>query len=55
MVDDLQAACDEMEKKEVKFQKKPSDGKMKTIAFALDPDGYWVEIVTRKTEEQVRA
>lgn len=54
MVDNLDAACAELEKKDVKFQKKPSDGKMKTIAFALDPDGYWVEIVTRKTEAQVR-
>ena len=23
---------------------------MKTIAFALDPDNYWVEILTRSTE-----
>lgn len=23
----------------------PDDGTMKGIAFVLDPDGYWVEIV----------
>lgn len=28
----------------VKFQKKLSDGRQKNIAFALDPDGYWVEL-----------
>eukprot|EP00038_Savillea_parva_P004196 m.135009 g.135009 ORF g.135009 m.135009 type:complete len:664 (-) comp11404_c2_seq4:3697-5688(-) len=54
MVDDLEQACMELESKGVKFQKKPSDGKMKTVAFALDPDGYWVEIATRRTPDQVR-
>ena len=29
------------------FQKKPDDGSMKGLAFALDPDGYWVEIIKR--------
>ena len=29
----------------VTFQKKPSDGNMKHIAFIKDPDGYWIEIV----------
>ena len=28
---------------------------MKGLAFALDPDGYWVEIVKRMNEEQTRA
>eukprot|EP00922_Rhytidocystis_sp_ex-Travisia-forbesii_P012912 GHVS01019397.1.p1 GENE.GHVS01019397.1~~GHVS01019397.1.p1 ORF type:complete len:378 (-),score=67.46 GHVS01019397.1:356-1489(-) len=31
----------------VKFQKLPTEGTMKTIAFALDPDGYWIELVGR--------
>ena len=26
-------------------RKKPDDGRMKGLAFALDPDGYWVEIL----------
>ena len=30
-------------------------GRMKGLAFALDPDGYWVEIVKRMDEEQTRA
>jgi len=28
-------------------KKKPNEGRMKGLAFALDPDGYWVEIVKR--------
>merc|ERR1719387_287584 len=32
----------------VKFQKKPDEGRMKGLAFALDPDGYWIEIVRRE-------
>uniref|UniRef100_A0A1I8FFV4 Glyoxalase domain-containing protein n=1 Tax=Macrostomum lignano TaxID=282301 RepID=A0A1I8FFV4_9PLAT len=26
-------------------RKKPDDGKMKGLAFILDPDGYWIEIL----------
>ena len=33
-----------------KFQKKPDEGRMKGLAFALDPDGYWVEIVPRTND-----
>lgn len=39
-VDHLQAACDRIEAAGYKFQKKISDGRMRNIAFALDPDGY---------------
>ncbi len=28
-----------------KFQKKLSDGRQKDIAFVLDPDGYWIELI----------
>lgn len=38
-VDDVEKACDRLEKLGVPFQKKPNDGKMKGIAFVLDPDG----------------
>ncbi|KAK6461963.1 glyoxalase I [Scheffersomyces coipomensis] len=31
--------------KDVKFQKKLSDGRQKDIAFALDPNGYWIELI----------
>jgi len=29
----------------VKWQKRLTDGRMKHVAFILDPDGYWIEIV----------
>ncbi|KAL0469506.1 lactoylglutathione lyase [Neurospora intermedia] len=51
-VDNLQAACQRLEDAGYKFQKKLSDGRMKHIAFALDPDGYWVEIIGRKPVEE---
>jgi len=45
-VDNLQAACQRIEDAGYKFQKKLSDGRMKSIAFALSPeDNYWVEII----------
>mmetsp|Transcript_9361 Transcript_9361/g.17288 ORF Transcript_9361/g.17288 Transcript_9361/m.17288 type:complete len:404 (-) Transcript_9361:142-1353(-) len=46
--DDVYEACERLEKNGVKFQKKPDDGRMKGLAFALDPDGYWIEIVKRE-------
>lgn len=47
--DDVYKACEVLESNGVKFQKKPDEGRMKGLAFALDPDGYWVEIVKRKS------
>ena len=44
-VDDIEAACARFEQLGVKFQKRLSDGKMKHIAFILDPDGYWIELI----------
>lgn len=44
-VDAIQAACQRIEDAGYKFQKKLTDGRMRHIAFALDPDGYWVEII----------
>lgn len=44
-VDDIEKACERFEKLGVAFKKKPSDGKMRDIAFILDPDGYWIEIL----------
>lgn len=40
MVDDVYKACEELESKGCTFQKKPDEGRMKGLAFALDPDGY---------------
>ncbi|KAI4120494.1 MAG: hypothetical protein LQ341_007536, partial [Variospora aurantia] len=44
-VDDLDAACQRFEEKGVKWKKRLTDGRMKQMAFVLDPDGYWVEVV----------
>eukprot|EP01090_Pellita_catalonica_P008714 TRINITY_DN19796_c0_g1_i1.p1 TRINITY_DN19796_c0_g1~~TRINITY_DN19796_c0_g1_i1.p1 ORF type:complete len:316 (-),score=63.32 TRINITY_DN19796_c0_g1_i1:48-995(-) len=44
---DVYEACDKLEADGIKFQKKPNDGRMKGLAFALDPDGYWIEIISR--------
>jgi len=45
--DDVYAACEKLEDAGVAFKKRPDEGRMKGLAFALDPDGYWVEIVKR--------
>lgn len=38
---DVYEACSELEEKGVSFKKKPDEGRMKGLAFAYDPDGYW--------------
>ena len=38
----------------VKFHKKPDEGRMKGLAFALDPDGYWLEIVEEIVTNKVK-
>ena len=47
LCDDLEGTCETLEKKGVTFKKKPKDGSMHTLAFAYDPDNYWVEIIDR--------
>ena len=44
-VDDLDKACSMFEEKGVRWQKRLTDGRMKNVAFVLDPDDYWVEII----------
>jgi len=51
-VDNIQAACKRIEDGGYSFQKRLSDGRMKHVAFALDPDGYWVEIIGQKALEE---
>jgi lactoylglutathione lyase len=46
-VDNIQAACKRIGDAGYKFQKKLEDGRMRSIAFALDPDEYWVEIIAQ--------
>lgn len=48
MVPDVETACQRFEQLGVKFVKKPSEGKMKNIAFIQDPDGYWIEILNNQ-------
>ncbi|CDJ39649.1 lactoylglutathione lyase, putative [Eimeria tenella] len=47
LCDNLEEACAELEAAGVKFRKRPQDGKMRGIAFVLDPDGYSVELIKR--------
>ena len=51
-VDNIQAACQRLEDAGYKFHKKLTDGRMRSIAFVLDPDSYWVEIVAQNPIEQ---
>lgn len=53
--DDVYASCERLEKSGVGFKKKPDEGRMKGLAFALDPDGYWVEIVQRSEQSRIGA
>ncbi|KAI9739091.1 MAG: Lactoylglutathione lyase [Cirrosporium novae-zelandiae] len=52
-VDNIQAACKRISDAGYKFQKRLEDGRMRNIAFALDPDGYWVEIISTKNYEKI--
>ncbi|RPB08452.1 lactoylglutathione lyase [Morchella conica CCBAS932] len=47
-VDNIEHACARLESNGVSFQKKLADGRQKNIAFALDPDGYWVELIAQE-------
>ncbi|CCT75687.1 probable GLO1-glyoxalase I [Fusarium fujikuroi] len=44
-VDDIDASCVRLERLNVAWKKRLTDGKMKNVAFLLDPDGYWIELV----------
>lgn len=49
-VDNIEAASEQLEKNGVVFKKKLTDGRQKDIAFVLDPDGYWIELIENKAE-----
>ena len=51
-VDDLEKACARFEEKGVKWKKRLTEGKMKNIAFMLDPDGYWIEVYQNETMDK---
>ena len=40
-VDNLDKACARFEAQGVSWKKRLTDGRMKNVAFVLDPDGYW--------------
>ncbi len=44
-VDNIEAACQRLDDLKVPWKKRLTDGRMKNVAFVLDPDGYWVEIL----------
>ena len=43
--DDITVACAYLMGKNVEFSKNLTDGVVKSIAFFLDPDGYWIEVI----------
>jgi lactoylglutathione lyase len=45
-VPNIEEACERFEKLGVQWQKRLTDGRIKSIAFLLDPDGYWVEVIS---------
>ncbi|KAG0256107.1 Lactoylglutathione lyase [Mortierella polycephala] len=49
IVDNIEEACKRFESfgDKVKWIKKQSEGSMKNIAFIADPDGYWIEVLSR--------
>mmetsp|Transcript_32548 Transcript_32548/g.70345 ORF Transcript_32548/g.70345 Transcript_32548/m.70345 type:complete len:155 (-) Transcript_32548:29-493(-) len=47
LVDDVDAAVAASEAAGCAIKKRSQDGKIKGIAFVVDPDGYWVELVKR--------
>ena len=46
MTKDVYATSAELEASGVAFKKRPDEGRMKGLAFCLDPDGYWIEILS---------
>ncbi|KAF5636009.1 Lactoylglutathione lyase [Fusarium sp. NRRL 52700] len=44
-VDSIDTACARLEGLNVAWKKRLTDGKMKNVAFLLDPDNYWIELV----------
>lgn len=54
MTPDVYASSAELEANGVRFQKRPDEGRMKGIAFALCPDGYWIELVPRAANSSIK-
>jgi lactoylglutathione lyase len=39
--------CEALKGMGAEFVKEPMGGNMKGLAFAKDPDGYWIEVIKR--------
>lgn len=50
-VDNIEAACARLEERGVQFKKRLTDGRMKHIAFALDPDGELIHCLCHLIHE----
>ncbi|KAI0301057.1 glyoxalase I [Multifurca ochricompacta] len=48
-VANVEEACARFERLNVPFKKRLTDGQMRNIAFILDPDGYWIELLQDTT------
>lgn len=55
MCPDVYHACEVLEADGCLFRKRPDEGRMKGIAFVLDPSGYWIEIIPRSPSSVVPA
>ena len=53
-VPDVYALSASLEADGVRFQKRPDEGRMKGLAFCLDPDGYWIEIIPQGSDWERR-
>lgn len=54
MTKNLEKSCEKLELNGVKFHKKLTEGKMKNLAFVLDPDNYWIEIIHRNIDSPIQ-
>lgn len=45
---DLEGTCKRLIEAGVEFKKKPEEGNMRGIAFCLDPDRYWIELIQER-------
>lgn len=51
-VDNLEKAVEKFDQAGVKWKKRLTDGRMKDVAFILDPDNYWIEIIQNQHLKQ---
>lgn len=54
-VDNIEASEEKLLKNGVKFQKKLSDGRQHNIAFCIDPNGYWIELIEHGQKKEASA